>query len=59
MAVRKSDWVKAWSPYGISRKTNGPNLKNDKKYNFGHHFYPFDPNLGHQILFACFTSTSN
>ena len=38
------------SSYGISRKTNGQTLKNDKKPNFGSDFGPFGPNLGHQIF---------
>ena len=45
--------------YAISRKTNEPNLKNDKKPNFGPDFGPCVPNLNPNFFFAGFTSTSN
>ena len=40
------------SSYATLRKTNGANLKNNKKPNFGLDFGPFDP-------IVSFTSTSN
>ena len=47
------------SPYVISSKTNEPNLRKRQKTNFGPDYGPFDPNLGPQIFFAGFTSTSS
>ena len=50
------------SSYATLRKTNGANLKNNKKPNFGLDFGPFDPNVPRPPLptfFVSFTSTSN
>ena len=42
------------SLYAISRKTNEPNLRNDKKPSFGSNFGPFGTNLGPKIFFRGF-----
>ena len=38
------------SSYATLRKTNGANLKNNKKPNFGLDFGPFDPNSGRHFF---------